>query len=97
MRQTIANRWADALRSNKYRQIRGSYKDGLGGYCPLQVLRELAPHTGANPKTVRVWAGMKTVDAQIPSLKKGVIDLNDHDKKSFREIAAIIELHAKEI
>lgn len=96
MRQTIARRWADWLRSNESKQIRGAFKT-FEGVCPLQALRELAPHTKGNPGTVKVWAGMKTENAYIPSLGKNVIQLNDTDKKSFREIAAIIELNAKEI
>ncbi|MGH6897454.1 MAG: hypothetical protein ACREJ5_13065 [Geminicoccaceae bacterium] len=39
-----------ALRSGHYRQIRGRYEDGKGGYCVLGLIRHLRLDPGLKPR-----------------------------------------------
>lgn len=51
MKEDIAQRWVDALRSGKYSQAKGSLQK-IGGFCCLGVLCEIAVEDGIIPAPV---------------------------------------------
>jgi hypothetical protein len=100
MKQDIAKQWVAALRSGDYKQGQGQLKNSARAdyYCCLGVLAELSPYpyVGCSSylKTNIVdWAGLQTglgVGGDID-----LIEENDRWRKSFEQIADIIEANWK--
>lgn len=49
------------------------------------------------PKSVRDWSGLKSANGNLPLMDTQLVNLNDHQKKSFAEIADIIEQHWEQL
>lgn len=108
MKRSFAMKWADALESGKYPQTTGVLKNG-DGYCCLGVACLLAgkefdgddstgwhisQHMCTLPESVEAHLGMNSEVGKYPG---GVLaDLNDSGS-SFKEIAAIIRKHWREL
>jgi len=93
-------RWVEALRSGKYKQARGTLRDATGAMCCLGVLAEIegVPRTRVNDTYVYDFDDCKcavAVPASFHNLgmveKLRLINMNDHQKKTFSEIADYIE------
>lgn len=102
----VAKKWVAALRSGKIKQTKDQLGRDSGSRCCLGVLCDLAvkakvisiddfSYDGGNlPNTVRVWAGLDTVDGNYRTKqgnRRNLVDDNDTAKRSFAKIADIIE------
>jgi hypothetical protein len=98
-----ARKWVKALRSGKYEQTTHQLKSDEG-YCCLGVACEVAVsagvikgfdgNKGALPPKVKQWLGLSTVNGKFSKRRGGysyLITENDNHRKSFSEIADIIE------
>ncbi len=96
--------WVSALRSGDYGQVHGPYKTTSNCYCGLGLL-----HVVRGGKwSTRIFDTFKPMndenektlchdDWDMPShLPTRIVNLNDHDKISFDELADYIELHKDE-
>lgn len=104
----IAKKWVAALRSGKYKQGRRALHTKRG-HCCLGVLECVALEEkvintlsyrgqGALTQIVREWAGLKSMlGAYVDSNGKrsDLAAQNDRNKKSFAQIADIIESKPK--
>lgn len=52
MREEVKTAWTARLRSGQDRQVAGRLSDGVGGYCCLGVLCDMAEEAGVVDKTV---------------------------------------------
>lgn len=78
--------WCDALRSGASRQIHGLYQNG-DGRCAMGMAYELASTSEEN--ALIQWLGVSY--SAFGVLCNTVIRMNDHEGKSFAEIADFIE------
>lgn len=104
MKKKIMKKWVKALRSGDYKQTTGCLKDDTG-YCCLGVLCDIYRkdqkkgfnflNRGTLNETVMKWSGVKTDEGIIgDELEYGnerLIEMNDFYKKSFKQIAKVIE------
>ena len=83
MTPELASKWADALESGKYKQCTGLLRQG-DQFCCLGVLSEIicCPNY---PDTVNY-----PVDVLTQEDIDHFIELNDIDKKSFKQLAEIV-------
>ena len=106
MKKSIANKWIKALRSGKYKQTTSVLRN-LDGFCCLGVLCDISErgkwkrakggkvfvfndwYDKTMPNEVIEWAGMNNGFGLLPDTS--LTDLNDHEGKSFDEIADVIE------
>lgn len=102
MKKEIRDKWCAALRSGEYEQGRGQLRSEDNRYCCLGVLYSILggewsdrPRDGSfYPKCgedggylpLKTREGLMSEDIEIE-----LSDKNDHDKKSFSEIADWIE------
>ncbi len=109
--EVIANRktWAEALKSGKYPQTKGFLcltDGGKKSYCCLGVLEELFDPDSL-VETAATAVSQKTCDAiGIPAYIYGNLDtikinnafanMNDHEGKTFAEIADYIEANIED-
>lgn len=106
MKQEIADRWVEALRSGKYKQEQGALRFGnkfccLGVLCDISkrdgwVINSYLGQTSHLPYEVQAWADLDSDDGRIPSQAGTLAYLNDSGK-SFVEIADVIEKHWEEL
>lgn len=105
--KTIIAAWVQALRSGKYKQGRGCLKSVDSPdetYCCLGVLCVLAKKAGVItlreykndlnlPEKVVKWSGLSTNNGsfELKTRKSSLVTLNDDRRKSFSEIADVIE------
>lgn len=75
------------------------------GFCCLGVLCDLAVDDGVDkwdtnslsmadcviPDHILKWSGLRTADGVVPGIKENLWQMNDNMRKSFSEIAAVIE------
>lgn len=100
----VAKKWVATLRSGKIKQTNGQLGRETGSRCCLGVLCDLAVKAGvitdfellhgSLPTKVRQWAGLRTLDGHYTNKCGSLTCLandNDKSKKSFRQIADIIE------
>lgn len=111
MKKKIRKKWVKALKSGKYQQGKESLRSRTNKFCCLGVLCDLAVREGVVkwkkrqgefsikkessylPDEVKAWAGL---DSNQPSVTKGsLIQLNDDDGLSFKEIAKLIKKDGK--
>lgn len=103
MKEEIAKKWCEALRSGKYKQCTGRLRrpiseSGELGHCCLGVLCELSgmpfdPTDIILPDEVKLWAGMRTKFGSLPAHEQlALININD-DGEPFTVIADLIEKH----
>lgn len=87
----------------------------LGVLCNLALIEGVCDYDGADdetdtdatfdnksgtlPESVQEWAGIKSGDGEIPSIRKWryLTAMNDNARFSFNQIANIIEKHYKEL
>lgn len=97
--------WIKALRSGDYKQTRGTLKDNKG-FCCLGVLCDLAAKDGGS-KWVKAYlnSSVKEYDGEPETPPKymmdylgisedyvaAIIDLNDIEERSFKDIARKLE------
>ncbi len=100
-----AQKWANALRSGKYKQTTGTLQD-LKGYCCLGVAcdifipkKKIERYNGFmegtapdNQKYCPKWLANVSNELKIKSGLDSFIDLNDNEGFTFDMIADIIEL-----
>lgn len=85
--KSTVDRWCEALRSGRYRQIKGRYSDGCGGYCALGVLMAIEPMK-ASDITLGQYCTRVGVD---PYHAGRTVGLNDLEGITLAEIADYIE------
>lgn len=92
MNTDLKVKWLEALRSDLYQQVRRMWVSDLRGvkcYCAVGLLDHICGFNCLYSKdpyeALAKKAGMSTID-----LFK-VIEMNDTDKKSFKEIADFVE------
>lgn len=104
MNPEVKKLWLEALRSGKYEQGRGKLRSTDNKFCCLGVLCDISNlgvweggrfvyylgSGGILPTAVMVWAGLDDVDPKIDSSVRS-IEANDMFRKSFAEIADLIE------
>lgn len=105
MKKEIKDLWVADLRTNppqgRHRLFTGDGHCCLGRLCVLAGLEPDENHKfdGADkglPASVREWAGIKSAEAFVPTLKTYLSCLNDRGE-SFPEIADIIDKHWEEL
>lgn len=112
MDKLVKKRWVRALRSGRYRQIRGHLRNGCGGFCALGVLCELARRDGLveNYGDIGFTGSQNTTSSVLPrdvadwagcstspSIQgASIMELNDDSKLPFNEIADLIEQYPVE-
>jgi len=72
----LYEKYARELETTKVRQIRGKFWDGKGGYCAAGLLMKKYWYDPA------LWFGLFFGERKFQ-----IVDMNDSDKKSFKEIA----------
>lgn len=88
MDSKLKDKWIKALRSGKFRQARGRLTKGKNHHCCIGVAAVVA-----NPK---IKLGVSTGDAAAlvginSSEQQVLVDMNDHERRSFKTIADYIE------
>lgn len=76
----LKRKWVAALRCGLYKQVTGVLQDGVGGYCCLGVLCDIEDG-------VVFWGDLIEYGIELGFY----VNLNDYDRKSFIEIADIVE------
>jgi hypothetical protein len=93
MNKKIAEKWAKALKSGKYKQGKHMLQEGDNSYCCLGVLCKIAPPelvkltpsgyvVGGDlnaQQAVMQWAGIKTDQCRISKLGVSLVQMNDGD------------------
>lgn len=94
MKASVKRKWIAALRSGKYRQATDSLYDGSRGYCCLGVLcriidPKLKPRhlDGGVPRDIGVDDGLTQNQRDV------LINMNDLEGNSFKEIATWVKKH----
>src|SRR5215469_14758570 len=80
-RHSLYGKYARELETTKVRQIRGRFWDGKGGYCATGLLVKKYWYDPV------LWFGLFFGERKFQ-----IIDMNDSDNKSFKEIAEWIRL-----
>jgi len=106
MKKEIAELWITALKSDEYKQTRGTLKDEKG-YCCLGVLCDLylkekdtlwedlvSLRAKYLPKEVREWSGVQSSAGKISDDKAvKCLSYENDSGLTFVEISAIIKLY----
>jgi len=93
MKEQIADRWVEELRSGKYKQGKGKLRTSHNYYCCLGVLCELSPieaklypnhdtyiydnQCAGLPRSVSEWSGVKDSLGHIDGYRHTLSVLND--------------------
>lgn len=101
-----ARRWVNALRSGRYKQIRGSLRNSYG-YCALGVLykeyydannvrwQDRVYDCGSTYQgRVMEWVGMDSITCLHLPNGDSIVTLNDDGHRTFSEIADAIETYS---
>jgi hypothetical protein len=72
MNPSIAQRWVQALRSGDFEQGRGKLNDGMGGFCCLGVLCEIAVADGVIACSFNKEGPVSYYDPDATALQKGL-------------------------
>lgn len=93
MDKDIKEKWVNALRSGEYKQAHRSLRvvqpDGGYAHCCLGVLMELTPEEGTFMNYAKL--GHLVNDPGCGGAMKVLIEMNDTEKRSFKQIADHIE------
>lgn len=98
MKKTIKTKWLAALRSGKYAQCEGTLRkenylgSGNDAYCCLGVLQLVA--TGKKPRLDKGLPSKNVCSAvglQRGCVTERLVEMNDGQGKSFKQIAAWIK------
>lgn len=96
MKRELAERWAAALRSGKYKQGKNALRTGKDTYCCLGVLCDIQgieiPHGAGTLGAFENCAGLKSLVGKLPTEQRyqDLAMLNDNGV-TFRDIANLIE------
>lgn len=98
MNAELKAKWIAALRSGDFKQATGILQaNGRDepSFCCLGVLCKVNEPLLENVNTTSVFNGYKPIHNLVGSaiLVDKLIDLNDHERNSFAEIADFIEAH----
>lgn len=102
-----AKKWVKALRSGKYQQTRHTLKDQDGYCClgvgadlyrkakKINCLKEFTKHESMLSPRIKEWLGLQTDHGAFCNDghygASSLIDMNDDNEKSFKDIATLIE------
>ena len=103
-REEVVKRWVAALRSGEYKQTQGQLWSG-DGFCCLGVLCDLAAKDGgpqwerdsfagssAHPEIAMWnWVVGRGQGRDAIAISERLVEANDRQLKTFRQIASIIE------
>jgi hypothetical protein len=82
---SLKEQWLEGLRSGEYKQGKYALQDEHGGYCCLGVLVKV--HGQNHPD--RAYKDTKVSE----DLRRTLVQMNDHENKSFEQIANYIEVN----